>query len=533
MSNERNQQLIEDFDREKGARANWDEHWEEVAKFTIPRKDDVWNRLSKTTGERKGERVFDASPSHYAELHSAALSTMLTNPTSTWMEFTTGDPELDKIPEVTKYLQQLVRSILSIFNQTNFYPEMNEAYLDLSTFGTAALRVMEDDELTVRFEARPIYEYWICEDNKGETDVSYTSRMLTGRQLRQEFKETVFTESLMAAFMKDPSKKYEVVEVIQPKADFKGEVGTKPFQSVKILREEMLTLSEKGFNEFPIMFPRWSKISGEKYGRSPAMKALPDIKMINKMMKDTLRAAQKKTDPPLMLPDDNVLGSVNSMPGGLNFYRAGTQDRIFGLDTGSNPGIGFETMKDVRERIKQAFFIDQLQLIQSDRMTATEANIRTDENLRLLGPTLARQHFEFLQPLIARVLSIMKRKNKLPEGIPSQLEKINLQVFYTSQIAKAQRMSEGQNFQRFFEAVAPVMQIQPNVVDNIDGDKAVKFNARLYGVPEEIFRSTAERKEVRDNRAKQEQAAAERQAKIEEAEAVSKVGPVAIEAAKG
>ena len=75
-----------------------------------------------------------------------------------------------------------------------------------------------------------------------------------------------------------------------------------------------------------------------------------------------------------------------------------------------------EIMQDVRERIKQHFFVDQFQLREGPQMTATEVNTRVDMQLRLLGPLLGRLHFEFLQPMVGRMLQIMSRKGLLPEN---------------------------------------------------------------------------------------------------------------------
>ncbi len=51
--------------------------------------------------------------------------------------------------------------------------------------------------------------------------------------------------------------------------------------------------------------------------------------MLNEMSKTTIKAAQKQVDPPLLVPDDGFILPVRTVPGGLNFYRAGTRDRRY------------------------------------------------------------------------------------------------------------------------------------------------------------------------------------------------------------
>ena len=97
-----------------------------------------------------------------------------------------------------------------------------------------------------------------------------------------------------------------------------------PFKSRYVAIDDMKMLAEGGFNEFYVV-PRYLKASYEIYGRSPAMNALPDVKMLNKMSEVTIKAAQKQIDPPLMIPDDGFILPVRIRSGGLNFYRSGSR----------------------------------------------------------------------------------------------------------------------------------------------------------------------------------------------------------------
>ena len=59
----------------------------------------------------------------------------------------------------------------------------------------------------------------------------------------------------------------------------------------------------------PYVVPKMLKASTEIYGRSPAMNALPDVKVLNKMVETALKAAAKQVDPPLLVPDDSMLSN--------------------------------------------------------------------------------------------------------------------------------------------------------------------------------------------------------------------------------
>lgn len=508
--------LIKMYEDTKSLRRNWDTTWAEIADYVVPSKDQIFtDKFHKTKGDEKNDHLYDGSPEHFNELLASALHSMLTNPAGQWFSLTTNKEEVDNDPEVKKYLQLLVRNIHDFLNNSNFQTEIHEFYIDLGSFGTGAILVVEDTEDIFRFLSIPIFELHVLENSKGIIDTVFREDTISVRKAFERFGEDAFGE-FAEELKKDFNKPVRTVHIIMPRTDIEfGKLNkrNKKFASIHVWIDRDIILKESGFDENPYIISRWIKSSGETYGRSPAMKSLPDIRMLNSMMQTTIRSAQKTVDPPLMIPDDGIMGRVNTIPGGLNSYRSGTEDRIFPLLTGGDIGIGLEMLRDVRDRIKQAFFIDQLQLKEGPQMTATEVNQRVEEQLRLLGPILGRQHFELLKPLIARLISIMGRKKVLPENPPPILavKDGQLNVFFSSQIAKAQRVADATNVQRFIESSAVAIQIQPNAADIINSEEIIKLNARLFGVDQRIFREDSEVEEIRQDRNNEEEAMAEEQ----------------------
>ena len=515
--------FILDFKKIKADRGSWDSHWSDIAKYFYPNKDDVWG--SHSAGEKKVIRVYDGSPGHYNELLASALHSMLTNPAVNWFELTSGDILIDRIPEVRDYLQKVTDSIHQALNNSNFQTQIHEVYMDLGTFGTGVLRVLEDATNIATFTSRPIYDYYIKENHKNIVDTCYTEEELTIRQLEQKYGKDVLDFPEAQMIKKDKDHKFKILHAIVPREDSDVGPKNKKFVSVHIIQDYKRIIHKKGFNEFPYMFPRWTKITTEKYGRSPAMTALPDVLMLNAIMRDTIRSAQKVTDPPLMLTDDGLYGPPNTMPGGLNYRRPGS-DEIKPLLTQGQPRIGFELITDVRQRVKEAFFIDQLQLREGPQMTATEVNTRVDDQLRLLGPILGRLHFELLQPLINRMVGIFKRKKLLPDNMPKELETVNLQVHYKSQIAKAQRAAEGMNLDRTLMQIGPLIQMSPEVIDVLNPDAIIRYSSRLNDIPEDILNSEEEVSQKRQYRAEQQKAQQEQQEALAGAEVAQKVAPM-------
>lgn len=504
------------FEKMIGDRGNWTTHWDEVSNYIVPRKDNLYG--IQVRGEKKINHLYDTSAIMSNEFLAAALHGMLTNPATMWFGLSTGIDELDNEDETQKWIQETVKIMINTLNQSNFQTEIHEVYIDLGSFGTSVLRVEEDDELDIRFHARPIYEFTIEENSKGDVDTTFYEYELTVRQLVELYGEEVLDDDLRKKLQEDPSWREKVLHAVQPASKHIKHLtplGAKEFVSYHVLKKTKAVIKKEGFFENPYIVSRWSKISGETYGRSPGMKALADIKMVNKMKKAVIEAAQLAVAPPLQAPDDGVLLPIRTAPRSVNFYRAGTKDRIEPLNTGGNVALGEDLISQVHSKIEQAFYLDQLQIREADRMTATEVIQRRDEQLRTLGPILGRQHHELLKPLVERVYKILERRGKIPKP-PASVIGQKVEVKYTSQIAKAQMSAEGDQLVKAMQLISPFIELDPGMMDNIDSDAIVRFAAGIYGLPHEILRDKKDVKSLRNSRAQaQEQESQLQNAQVE------------------
>lgn len=495
------------YSRLKGERSTWETHWQEIADYFIPRKDNI--NKTTTPGEKKSITLLDNTGIQSCELLAAALHGMLTNPNAEWFELSTGDADLDTDDEVRMFLQESARRLHTLLNASNFNTEVHEMYLDLCSFATAPLSIEDDEDEVFRFNARSIASIVVEENSKGHVDEIYREFEWSSRQIIEFFGMGVLetSEKLKNAFEKDPEAKFKIIHAVYPQKRVDGkQKGRFPYNSQYILDCDGSELEYKGFLELPFTVPRWSKTTSEKYGRGPGMVALPEMKTLNKMTETTLIGAQKVVDPPLQVPDDGFIMPLMTHPGGLNYYRSGSQERIEAIMNDARIDFGYEAMKDRRTRVREAFYVDQLQLGTGPQMTATEVGQRTEEKMRLLGPMLGRMQSEFLRPLIDRCFAIAYRKNLLPEA-PQILQGKELTVRYSSMIARAQKMSEVQNIGRTIQTIAPFVQVDPTVMDNFDADASVRKIANINGLPQEMLRNKKDIEQMRKARAQAQQEA--------------------------
>ena len=501
--------LLKRFDRLKSNRQNWESHWQEVADYMQPRKADVTKTRSK--GDKRTELIFDSSPLQAVELLAASLHGMLTNPATTWFSLRFKGGEFEDNDEAKAWLEDSTEVMYNAINKSNFQQEIFELYHDLITFGTAAMFIEEDDEDTLKYSTRHINEMYISENDKGRIDTIFRKFRLTARAAIQKFGANV-SDNIVTVNRKDPYEEIEILHAIYPRSDFnpkKQDKANMPFESVYLEAGTGDELSVSGFKEFPFVVPRYLKASHEIYGRSPAMTALPDVKMLNEMSKTTIKSAQKQVDPPLLVPDDGFILPVRTVPGGLNFYRSGTRDRIEPLNIGANTPLGLNMEEQRRDSIRNAFYVNQLMMQSGPQMTATEVIQRNEEKMRLLGPVLGRLQSELLKPLIDRTFALLLRKN-LFRPAPDFLSGQDIEIEYVSPLAKAQKSAELQSIMRGIEILGSLANVAP-VFDHVNMDKLVKHLMDVVGVPQKVLKTQnevqAKREQDQQQQAQQQQMA--------------------------
>jgi hypothetical protein len=235
------------------------------------------------------------------------------------------------------------------------------------------------------------------------------------------------------------------------------------------------------------------------------MTCLPDIKMVNEMSKTVIKAAQKATDPPLLLPDDGFMLPLRTIPGGLNYYRSGTQDKVMPLIEGVRPDIGLDFIDSRRQHILKTFHVDWMQMAESPNMTATEVIQRQEERMRLMGPMVGRLQYEFLGPLIDRVFNIMNRRRLLPPAPQGLAVGRRLRVDYVSPVARAQKTQQLFNFTRMLETLVPLANAKPEIFDNLNADGTVRWMHKLLDAPSEMLLDEKEVAQMRQQRQEQQQ----------------------------
>ena len=521
--------IIREFQQMESDRGVWEEHWREIAERVLPRQN-WFNASEKTPGEKRTEKIFDATAGLALERFAAAMESMLTPRTMRWHKLTTSDSALDDNTQVQAYLDQVTEILFQVrYNpKANFASQAHENYMSLGAFGTGAIFIDDIPGTGIRYKAINLSEIFIAENHAGVVDKVVRKFPLTARQAAQKWGYDRMPEKIKTALEKHPEREFYFLHCVKPNEE--KVFGRKDYRgmdwiSYYICYESRMVMSEGGYTTFPYAVSRYVTAPKEIYGRSPAMTILPDIKMINEMSKTVLRAAHKIVDPPLLLQEDGVLQAFNTRPGALNFGGVDEQGRqvVQPLQTGARVDIGMDMMEQRRKVINDAFLITLFQiLVESPNMTATEAMLRAQEKGALLAPTMGRQQSEMLGPMIEREIDILARAGVLPPMPEALMDRGgDVEIEYVSPLNRAQRAEEGVAILRTLEAVTPLAQIDPSVMMIFKPDEIARELSEINGVPAKILRS---QDEIEMMKMQQQQQA--------EAQALLQAAPIAANSAK-
>lgn len=513
MDEDKVKETLERHNQLKSDRMVWEGHWRQVLRRVLPRQDDFHGSL--TNGSRRTEYIFDSTAPLALDRFAAAMEGMLCPRAETWHGLTSTNTDLNKLPAVRLYFEEVTRTLFQYRYRpkANYASQFHETMMSLGSIGTGALFIDEIKTGGFGYKSIHMSEVHVAEDQHGQIDTVHREFDYTHRQAIQRWGEENLPPKLLEAAKKNPYEKSCFLHVIRPRQDVdpqRLDYRGMAIESLYLSVTWKHLISESGFHCMPIPVSRYVTAPRETYGRSPGMQALPDIKMINEMVKTTLRAAHKAVDPPLAVSDDGVLGRLQTKPGGINVGGLNRRGELMVRELNSAARIEWALKMIDRSQamINDAFLVSLFQILVDgpDRMTATEVLERMREKGVLLAPAMGRQETELLGPQIEREIDILARQGRLPP-MPGELIEAGgeYKVIYDNPLSRAQRAQQATGFTNWVAAVAPIAQVKPEVFDTIDAEKVGRGLAEVLGVPEGWLKTPDQVAEEKAEKAQAEQ----------------------------
>lgn len=458
----------------------------------------------RNKGHKRNTRQINNSSRMSARTLASGMMSGITSPARPWFRLSTGDNKLDDLTAVKMWLHQVQVIMYKVFSSSNTYNSLHQLYSELGVFGTAAMGVFQDFENVIWCKPYTVGSYMMGMDGQNVSDTLYREYELSVAQVIKQFGVDNVSDHVKTQWQNGNSEAWvKIVHAIEPNDErdnssvkasdkkvrsvyFEADVGAKDGED-KFLRES-------GFDEFPILTPRWDVTGEDVYATDcPGITALGDTKALQLAEKRKYQAIDKLVNPPLQGPS----GLKNKMKG-----NSLGPNEIVWHDTVNNAGLRSiyenyrpdvnqlkEEILNVENRVQRAFYEDLfLMLANTDRrnITAREVAEKHEEKLLMLGPVLERLHTELLDPLIDRTFNILQREGVLPLP-PPELQNKELSVEYVSVLAQAQRLVNTGAIDRIAQFTGGLATIWPEARHKINVNKSIDEYAEALGVSPDII----------------------------------------------
>ena len=461
-------------------RKPWESLWQDCYTYALPQRGSGFGSQFDPA-RRHAERLFDGTATDAVEQLAASLLSQLTPPWSQWFGLVPGhDVNALERTIIAEELDRATETLQGHFDRSNFAVEIHQAFLDLTTVGSATL-LFEEAPLgtssAFRLTAVPMSEMHFEAGPDDQILGQFRSRSLPIRTLRTLFPDA----DLHGDDDKNKSgdcQSLPIVEAVLPDG------GGFIYMALLLDKPGKPACLAKGFlPTSPFISFRWLKGASEVYGRSPVMTALPDIKTANKVVELVLKNASIAVTGIWQADDDGVLNPANIrlVPGTIIPKAVGSS----GLTPLQAPGrfdVSNLMLDDLRGRIRHALLVDRLGPVSGRRMTATEILERSNEMSRLLGATYGRLQAELLTPLINQGMRILRRRGEIPDMV---LDGRTVTLQYRSPLARSQARDDVQNTLLWLETSA---QLGAEAMQAVDVPTTTCWLAERLGVPGQLVR---------------------------------------------
>jgi len=475
--------------RIKNARANkllWESHLKECYKYAMPEKETIDKH---SAGEHKRNGLYDDTAMEALDRFAARTQSQITPSFSKWVKFKAGSevPE-EQVEKLEEYLEEATTVLFEHLDNSNFITQVMECYQDVA-ISTACLIVEEGDGIRSHLNFRSVSLSEIIPEKTRKENIGNIWRDIKTpiRDITTIWKKAKLGEKLTQILAKD-----EFAEVtLQEGVVYDEKLGK--YVSMVISTEFKHILFEETLDTSPFIAFRESAVSGETLGRGRIMRKLPSIKLLNKIVEIYVKGGATAVSPVYTAVDDGIVNPdhFSFAPNSINTVESNdnTNPSIRALMTGGDPQLANLVIKDLQNSIKNFMLAEPFgQVDTQPQRTAFEMGIRDEESKEMRSASFGRIQSEFLEPLIARIVDILKKNGKIADF---KVDGKEVKLQFMSPASKARDRDEVENLVEFAQVLQQT--VPPEVLaQTIKFDEVPSGIADLMGIPKKYINSKAE-----------------------------------------
>ena len=451
---------------------------------------------------RKQQVLADSTPRKAYRILKSGLMGGLSSPSRPWFKLKLAGYDKPNHEEQV-WLDECQRRMYEVMAGSNLYNALSQCYGDLALFGTYGGVLRGSRENIIHVQSYPVGSYLYAENEEGLIDTLHWRLKMTVRQLVKDFGMDNVSDRVKTMW-----KQNQMNDLVEVCAAIEQRMDRDPMSKLAVdmpvgvyywersVKDKLL--SRGGLSFAGILGPRWETVVDDPWPiSSPGRDALGDVKQLQAQQRDKDTAIQMSYKPPLYGPP--MAQKFSYLPGA---YNAATQADI--AKGGPQPILGIRpdvqwmlaNVQETQGRVMEAFYADLFRMaseygIQGGKdVTATFIAEMKEEKLVVLGPVLESLDRGLLSPLVQGTFHYMQEYEILPEP-PKSIVGVGVNVEFVSLLAQAQRAIGVASIERTIGFVGTMAQLQPTVLDNLDGDELLRDFASQVGFPMKSLRDPA------------------------------------------
>lgn len=498
-------ELIDATDALLADRQAWEPLWDAVQDYLLP--DATAFNQQDVAGATRRDLIVSNFGENALEEAADGLVSLACNPAQRWKgNAIPGLPPEAYAEQV--WLEDANSRELAVYAnpRSRFVPAIKAFALEWLALGAASLFCATRHGDIPLFEHRPLAEMAWTEGDSGFVEENcWFFEWPAFRALARWGDACPETIKKAAADPKRRLERFKFRHYVYPRENWdpaKRDAGSRRFRECWLAVDAKTIVAEGGFFTNPYVSARLNKRGSWAYGRGRGVKALADVKMLQRVRRATVQGAEKVVNPPLQAPDDGVMGDPDLRPGMTNFVRPEYLMRNAGIQpitTGARPDIGMDFEESVKADVRAPLLNKALNVPAEPRMLVDQVMELKAQAMAAAGPIVGEFQTEALGPIALRTFDVMARTGMFappPPGIVAAGNAGLIKPEFESPAARAQNLGIVSAIAQRNQVMLPVWQARPELMDVVDWEATSREVDRILGIPAHLATDPAKYRQM-------------------------------------
>lgn len=484
-------ELLEIDDRLFAAKGSIDSLHQEIADYFYCERANFTQEI--TYGEEFASHLTDFYPTLVRRELGDQIGSMVRPSDRAWFAATTSNKDVQRDVGAKGFLEFMTNVNWAVLysRDSGFRRAAHEGEQDFATFGMNWTQASYNKERNnILFRTHHPKDCAGQEGPDGQVDHVHRKCDMKAHVMAHWFGEDKLPQAARNALKdKDFKQGFKVRHIVIPLDKYeprrKFPKGAK-WADIYITVDGLILQENPAFT-FDYIVPRWQTVSGHFYAFSPAtIIALPQARMIQRMMMTLIEAGEKQVDPPMVATQDALQSAVDLQAGGITYIDAEYDERLGNalrpIDLGKNVSLGENLIADARRMLADAFYINKLTLPQERAKTAYETSQLVQEYIRNALPLFEPIEDEWTGRLLDLVTQKVMRAGGygptnslgIPVNMPEALYGQNITYEFNNSLKEARDQQVIHGFQESAVLIGTAAQLDQGIGAEVNVTQAFR-----------------------------------------------------------